>query len=183
MNAPAASEPMPPPEAAAAELAVYAHETEDSDSRHYYTQRWARIANGAGALGFNWPACLFGSNWCLWRKQYLLAIGIYAGEAACAVALGIGYAFGRGQALEPGDPVLGLLPYLALPIVRIPLGVVANRVYLERARSVIRAAHARATRSERVEQIRSNGGTSPLALGAGILVNLVGIAWSRLHAI
>ena len=141
-----------------------------------------RFASGTGALGFNWPACFFGSSWCLWRKQYLLAIGIYVGEAACAFALSVGYALGRAHVLEPDDPVLGILPYLALPIVRIPLGAVANRVYLERARKVILSARSLATRSERLEQIRSNGGTSPLALTAGVLVNLVAIVWSRLHA-
>jgi hypothetical protein len=182
VNASAASEQVPPGAVEAAELGVYAGETAEPDAPHYYTQRWARFANGTGTLGFNWPACFFGSSWCLWRKQYLLAIGIYAGEAACALALGIGYAFGRGHVLEPDDPVLGILPYLALPIVRIPLGAVANRVYLERARKVILAARSLATRSERVEQIRSSGGTSPLALTAGVLVNLVAIVWSRLHA-
>jgi hypothetical protein len=182
VTASGASDGSLPGAVAAAEIGVYADETAEPGSPHYYTQRWTRLASGTEALGFNWPACFFGSSWCLWRKQYLLAIGIYASEAACTTALAIGYAFGRGQPLEPGDPVLGLLPYLALPIVRIPLGRMANRIYLERARSVILAARSLATRSERLEQIRSSGGTSPLALAAGILVNLVAIVWSRLHA-
>ena len=182
MNAPRSNEGIPPASVEAAELALYAGETAEPDAPHYYTQRWSRFTSGAGTLGFNWPACCFGSSWCLWRKQYLLAIGIYAGEAACAFALSIGYALGRAHVLEPDDPVLGILPYLALPIVRIPLGAVANRVYLERARKVILSARSLATRSERLEQIRSSGGTSPLALTAGILVNLVAIVWSRLHA-
>ena len=182
MNAPVASEAIPPGAVEAAELGLYADEAAEPTLRTTTRSAGPRFASGAGTLGFNWPACCFGSSWCLWRKQYLLAIGIYVGEAACALALGIGYALGRGHVLEAGDPVLGILPYLALPIVRIPLGAVANRVYLERARSVILAARSRATRSERLEQIRSNGGTSPLALAAGILVNLVAIVWSRLHA-
>jgi hypothetical protein len=158
VNAPGASEGIPPAAVEAAELALYAGEAAESDAAHYYTQRWARFASGAGTLGFNWPACCFGSSWCLWRKQYLLAIGIYAGEAACAFALSIGYALGHAHGLEPDDPVLGVIPYLALPIVRIPLGAVANRVYLERARKVILSARSRAVRSERLAQIRSNGG-------------------------
>jgi len=166
----------------AEELGAFADESPARDDLPYYTARWIPHADGTGRFGFNWPACLFGANWCLWRKQYLLAIGVYVAEIAFGFTLAFGYALGRGE-VDPADPVPGFLAYLALPFVRIPLGASANRFYLKRATSAILEARSLPTRELRIERIRRRGGTSPLALTAGVLVSLAAITWSRLAAV
>jgi len=170
----------PDADPSAEELEAFADETgesyTDGRSRDYYTPRWVAFLTGGKRVPFNWAACLFGVNWCLWRRQYLLGLGVFAAESVVAFVLGVLYVVARG-AVDPADPRPRLLAYLGLPIVRVPLGFAASRIYLRRAISAIRAARL-STPEEPLDRIRKRGGTSGIALAAGLLANFGVVFWS-----
>lgn len=159
------------------ELRAFADESgevsADGTPLDYYTPRWIRFLERQESPAFHWAACLFGFNWCMWRKQYALAAGVLAAELLIGAAVGFGYTAGRGP-LEEHDFAIVWLSYAALPIVRVPLGLRASQLYLARARVVIATARQLATRRQQLDCIREKGGTSVAALGIGIALGLLG---------
>jgi hypothetical protein len=158
------------------ELCAFADETLKRSSSNYYTNRWVRSARGSGRMGFNCAALILGPNWCLWRKQYLLAVGVVAAEFAFSFVLGFGYVLGRGN-VAASDPVLGLLSYLAFLLVRIVLAAYANGLYLKRAKSVILEAQSLPSHEERINTIRAKGRTSALAFSIGVVASAFLYFW------
>ena len=163
----------------ALEYSAFANESLAPDESADYTRRWLAPSARHGRFGFNWSACFFGSNWCLWRSQYRLAIGVFVAEIAASSTLGVGYTLGRG-AVDATDPLLAWLGYPALPIVRFPLGAAANR-RISSAPTRWCSPHAR-SRPPALASSRSGGkgGTSPVALAVGFLLSMAAILWSRL---
>ena len=164
------------------ELRAFADETgelySDGIPQDYYTPKWDQYLAKGSRLKFNWAACIFGMNWCFWRRQYALGLGVFVAELACSFIMVIGYGIGRGT-IRTDDWVPGLLAYAALPIVRVPLGLAANRYYLSRAKSAIAKARNFPTREGQMKRISRAGGTSFLGLAAGIVITLVVTIWSR----
>ena len=158
------------------ELCAFADETLERSSSNYYTNRWVRSPRGPGRMGFNCAALILGPNWCLWRKQYLLAVGVVAAELAFSFALGLGYVLGRGD-VAASDPVLGLLGYLAILLVRIALAANANGLYLKHAKSVILEAQSLPAHEERINFISAKGRTSALAFSIGFIASTFLYFW------
>jgi len=142
----------------------------DIGNPEYYLPKWTEVLNGSSKFaGFNWAAAICGWLWCLYRKQYKLAIVIFLLEAlAFPILIGAAIAIAVGEAVfQPQFETL--IAYGGLLVVRPWLGFFANRRYLQRAVEII--ATARQSGRENLEQIRKRGGTSTIALIVGFIVN------------
>lgn len=158
-----------------AELLAYTDEIRPgstADTRSYYLEKWRPILEGGGRnAGTNFAALLVAPLWCAYRKLYLLALGLILAElfvsgalVVLAAALGIVEDAGAARAVA----------YLAVPLVRGPFSVVANRVYLRRAlRVVSRVRERQASLPDRIDALRRRGGTNEVAVGILIALNIL----------
>lgn len=144
----------------------------------YYLPKWRSYLEGrSGFVGFNWTAALFGWLWCLYRKMYKVAIAVFMLEYAVMIFVIVSAAVFFGERMFTETAV----GYAAVPLVRIPLGFLANKFYLRRAVKMISTVRAQAgTVEERLAELRRRGGTSGVALGIGIAINIAIVVVSRL---
>jgi hypothetical protein len=160
-----------------AELLAYAAESGetwgDNSPRDYYMTKWIPLLEGRSSwAGYNWAACVFGTNWCFWRRLYVFGVLIAVAEVSAGflVALAIVVAT-RTQ--DPPDPRLTLSGWAGLVVVRLAFGALANRIYFRRATKAIKRARTQALDAEsHLSFLRRRGGTSGWGLAIAVLLSL-----------
>jgi hypothetical protein len=158
------------------ELLAYVGETgereHDGIVHDYYLPVWAeRLRTGTGMAKFNVAAAVFGLNWCLYRKMPLLGIGALVAEFGLAF-IGAFIAVAILGAGAPTQPVGQAIPWVALATVRLAVGFLANRVYLDRALGRIATVRAQVPDpAARTTRLRAIGGTSTVLLAIGLVLS------------
>lgn len=137
----------------------------------YYLARLGRIRDGK-APGFNGAAFLFGTNWCFWRKLYLIGSLLLVAEFAASVALGFVLFMVAGPEFVE-SPAFGPLALLGPSIlVRVPFGFVANGHYLRRAAKEAHQARQTGAKPETVlVALEGRGGTSGFGLALALAIS------------
>jgi Protein of unknown function (DUF2628) len=133
------------------------------DRHSYYWRAWKHAVGGSLRAGFNWPAFLFSFFWLLYRKMYRVFL------IAMAAIIGLGVLQAVAGAITGAD--LAAVDRLTNFALAMTVGLLANGLYLRRARQVIGSARAQEPDAQRrVELLRARGGTSWIALLLGIAV-------------
>ena len=142
--------------------------------KRYYLNAWeSLLSTNRGGFKFNWPAALFGLSWCFYRKMYVLGVALVV--AVFIVALVFGVVLGL---IAPGEDHLGsvdeaFLAYVAIAIVRVPFGFVANRFYFRKATQHIEKSYKAGLKGpDLLEHLQRVGGTSPVALAVAIAITI-----------
>jgi hypothetical protein len=131
----------------------------------YYRGHWERAVGGGLRAGFNWAAFFLSFAWLLYRKMYR-EFFIWAGAV-----VGLGVLHGVVESLtEKNLPALDKLENFAFAVT---MGMLANGLYLRRARRVIGNVRAQEPDPERrVALLEARGGTSWLGLLIAIAVSV-----------
>jgi hypothetical protein len=159
------------------ELQSYTHEL-SADVRQlerpYYLTKWRGILSGkSSAMGFNWAAYLAGTAWIAYRKQYGLAILYYAMEVAAVffAAIIIEICIARSSVAMLIRLPLNIFAYL---LIRAPIALLANRLYLKRTvRKILQARLKYPNNTDKLDYIKKTGGTSGGAVSVAIIVNVL----------
>ena len=156
------------------ELLVFLHENERADG---YLLKWEPTLRGEEwRAGFNWAAFAFGPYWCFWRRQYLLGAIVLALTVIEAPILVVALPLSVLGVMDPDFLFTGsnavVTSLFGFACLRVPLGAVANRLYLGDALETIRRAR-RTSGHSALRQIHSEGGTSGRALAATIVLSLL----------
>lgn len=128
--------PYQPPTTPVADIhsALTEQDVLDFTGDEYYWPKWeAKIEGRSNWVGFNFAAALFSSLWCLYRRMYLVALVWYFGSfivSAACVGAAIYFFPQPGSDQTRWTIIATWVPTLVL---RIAFGLIANRVYLERA--------------------------------------------------
>ena len=141
----------------------------------FYLKRFRRIDANAGepTIGWNWPAFLFGTLWCWYRRLWLVGVGLFMAEVLAYALLWAvlvdGFLLGESEA-EVAANVLSSIP------LRILFALYANWFYHRRAQRLIRTADARFSTDPvaRSGFLQSKGGTSSVVIWL-LLLFVVGI--------
>ncbi len=150
----------------------------------YYIEKWRPVLLGKSSWnGFNGAAFLTGILWCLYRKMYGVAAGIFAAEFLIGIILIIIASIAIAP-LELTNSQIALVSWLALIPVRLWLGLMANKLYLKKAKKVILESRSSSGIGDAaLKQMRSRGGISGWALGFGWILNVALTILDRMAAL
>jgi serine/threonine protein kinase len=141
----------------------------------FYLKRFRRIDANAGepTAGWNWPAFLFGTLWCWYRRMWLTGAGLFVVEVFAYLVVWALLVEGLLVGEAEADAAANLLS--AIPV-RILFGMYANWFYHRRAERLIRKADTRFPTDAvaRSGFLQSKGGTSSVVIWL-LLIFIVGI--------
>jgi len=129
----------------------------------YYWRNWQRATGSGLRAGFSWPAFFLSFAWMLYRKMYR-EFFIWG-----AAVFGLGVV--RGVIESVTETNLDAVDKVENFVVAVAMGMLANGLYLRKARRVIADVRAREPDPERrVALLEVRGGTSWLGLVLGLAV-------------
>ena len=165
------------------ELLAYADESGrvwgDGRSHDAYLKKWNGLLEGRSSwAGVNWPALLFGFNWCIWRKLYLAGVLLIVAQIVAGILIAFVLVLVTGRT-DPTDPLLESSSFIGMAAVRITFALAANTYYLERARNAIVALRPQAPDHDALlTQLRARGGTSASALAIALMISFTILVWN-----
>ncbi len=137
----------------------------DATTETYYIEKWRNaLENKSKRFGFNWAAAFFGPHWLLYRKFYLHGILLYL------ITMGISLfelmMIQRMARTAFQHEILRYsISFLTFLIIRIPLGFIANSMYLNKCIQTMAGAHEKSSDiNQRETLIKKEGGKSVLAV-------------------
>lgn len=141
-----------------------------------YDQRWDLACEPLQVLPklrWLWPAVLFGSLWWFYRKLYRVGIILFVVESVSSFALGLLLSLAYGD--HWGAPALFVvITLLIILMVRLPLSLIADRIYLAHALAVIEGVKQKSSGeavAHHVQLIGARGGVSIASMVALLVVN------------
>jgi hypothetical protein len=159
------------------EILTYTGESladEKNSEQPYYLSKWKNILLGKSRnAGFNKAAFFTGMNWIAYRKQYGLAAIWLLIEIVCVfiLALIIEFAFMNRPYIQYIRLPLNILAYV---IVRLPLGMLGNRLYFRKAiKAIVAERVQKPVEEDRLAAMMKKGGTSGLGLAVAIILTLL----------
>ena len=154
-----------------------------ADDDEYVTMWRPLLAGEKTRLPFNWYAAIFTAGWCAYRKMYWLAAGVYLSSMIAGFIGGVIYVLVRPDRIDAlqGPDALWVGFFATLFIIRIPLGLFANRLYYRKASKAIQKTIDQnlGNNEEILARIAKLGGINPIALGVVIVLNIVVNFWFR----
>lgn len=163
----------------ASELAVMV-----GNNAKYYMPRFRKIAQNDTA-GWNWSACLFGSYWLIYRKQYalgffMLALELIMNLASAILSYPINYATTTAEVYQlteqmQSSPMFAPLCVLMLILftVRILLGLRGTELYM----------HGCARKIQKAKSKVSDLSSSEMASMGGVSIGLVILSYFATNVI
>ena len=127
-----------------------------------YLVRWRGLLKGDSSwAGFNWSAALLGMLWCFYRKMYWLGIAAFVAALVLGFLTGITIGLWAPELLSSSVKLTFVTLAVTATFIRLPLGLLANRLYFGRASDTISACVERGfTGADALVYLRSAGGTS-----------------------
>ncbi len=123
----------------------------------YYLKKWEPLIKGQNSFGgFNPAAAIFGAAWCFHRKLYRLGIAFFVATFVLMQALLLASAY-----MTEGNSKVFLVLISSILLIHIPIGLLANKIYFNKAKKVItQAASSRIPEEYFEAALRDAGGTS-----------------------
>ncbi|MCE9598495.1 MAG: DUF2628 domain-containing protein [Spirochaetia bacterium] len=145
------------PNTSVSDLLAFANELTESD---YYAKQWIP-SEGAQHFRPNFASLFVGANWLFYRKMYLAGLAF------------VGIEFSVSTVLSGIFPAFVWIGFVALPVVRLPLCAMANRIYHRAAlRAIDRCPFPETEPEERKRWLEQKGGTRMAAVALNIVANM-----------
>ncbi len=135
-----------------------------------YLNKWKDLQEGTSKwAGFNFSSFFFGTVWSFYRKMYVPGILLLLTEfiGAFIAAIVIFVAFGE-RGFDESHAVY--ISISLLIVIRIIFGLLANKLYFNRARKLILKTKKMANKDNLLGEIRAKGGVSGTGLVIGVLI-------------
>ena len=152
--------PYRPPAATVAEInpSISEQDVLSFTGNEYYWSKWnGNLQQGRWWTGFNWAAAFCSTIWFVYRRLYIgAAVAFFGGMLASALISTVAvYAFPSQIALAQTVAVV-----TSLLVVRVPIGIFANRLLLQRVQHAVNQLDLTLTPEQRKDALSAAGKTN-----------------------